>query len=475
MKKFILILILALITITHINVHASNEKFYNGEFINGLWVNKVASNKVVHYQQFRVIRQRNTNDFAYCLEPFTLINENGTYNSSIRPENLTEEQIKRVSQIAHFGYNYKNHYDIKWYAITQIMIWRIVVPNGDYYFTDKLNGNRIDIYQDEINEINNLINNYEVMPSFNNKTFNYVVGEEITITDYNNVLTNYSINNSNIKIENSKLKIDSSKKGKYSFTLERKDTYYNKPIIFYNSQNSQNLMETGDLNPLIAKININIDETNVIVNKLDYDNNSKENSGEAKLEGAIYEILNENMEVIKEIKIDENSTAEVKNLTYQKYYIREKQAGIGYQLDDNIYEFELSKEKPFIELSLRNRVIKAKVIINKVYQNEEGIYNEANASFEIYNKEGKLIKTVITDENGQIEIELPYGEYTIKQTTTITGYEIVKPFNIKISSNKEQIFKLTDYKIKVPNTGTNESSIIDLIKVLLIILWSKNL
>ena len=193
------------------------------------------------------------------------------------------------------------------------------------------------------------------------------------------------------------------------------------------------------------------------------------------MEGAIYEILNENMEVIKEIKIDENSTAEVKNLTYQKYYIREKQAGIGYQLDDNIYEFELSKEKPFIELSLTNRVIKAKVIINKVYQNEEGIYNEANASFEIYNKEGKLIKTVITDENGQIEIELPYGEYTIKQTTTITGYEIVKPFNIKISSNKEQIFKLTDYKIKVPNTGTNESSIIDLIKALLIILWSKNL
>ncbi len=475
MKKFILILVAALITIAHIDVQANNEKFYEGEYIRGIWVNRITPDKVKYYNQFRVQRQQGSNNFAYCLEPFIPVNENEMYNSSTRPDNLTEEQIKRVSSIAHFGYNYKNHYDIKWYAITQLMIWRTVMPNGDFYFTDRLNGNRTDIYQDEIDEINNLINNYEITPSFSNKTFNYVVGEDITIIDYNNILNNYSINNNIAKIENNKLKIDSSKKGTYSFTLERKDRYYNKPIIFYNSQSSQNLMETGDLNPIITKLNINIDETDIIINKLDYDNNSKENSGEAKLEGAIYEILNEKMEVVKEIEIDEYSTAEIKNLTYQKYYIREKKAGIGYQLDDKIYEFELSKKRPSIELNLTNKVIKAKVIINKVYQNEDGIYNEGNASFEIYNKGGKLIKTVITDENGQIEIELPYGEYMIKQTTTITGYEIVKPFNIKIDSTKDKFFELIDYKIKVPNTGLNRNIITDLIKTLLIILCSKSL
>lgn len=475
MKKFILILIAALITIAHIDVQANNEKFYEGEYIKGIWVNRITPDKVKYYNQFRVQRQQGSNNFAYCLEPFIPVNENEMYNSSTRPDNLTEEQIKRVSSIAHFGYNYKNHYDIKWYAITQLMIWRTVMPNGDFYFTDRLNGNRTDIYQAEIDEINNLINNYEITPSFSNKTFNYVVGEDITIIDYNNILNNYSINNNIAKIENNKLKIDSSKKGAYSFTLERKDRYYNKPIIFYNSQSSQNLMETGDLNPIITRLNINIDETDIIINKLDYDNNSKENSGEAKLEGAIYEILNEKMEVVKEIEIDEYSTAEIKNLTYQKYYIREKKAGIGYQLDDKIYEFELSKKRPSIELNLTNKVIKAKVIINKVYQNEDGIYNEGNASFEIYNKGGKLIKTVITDENGQIEIELPYGEYIIKQTTTITGYEIVKPFNIKIDSTKDKFFELIDYKIKVPNTGLNRNIITDLVKTLLIVLWSKSL
>lgn len=475
MKKIILILIIALTAITHINVKASDERFYEGEFIQGIWVNRVAPNRITYYQQFRVQRQQGTNNFAYCLEPFTPIKESEAYTSSTRPENLSEEQLKKVSLIAHFGYNYKNHYDIKWYAITQLMIWKTVMPDGDFYFTDRLNGNRINIYQDEINEINNLINNYEIIPSFSDKTFNYVVGETITITDYNNILNNYSINNNIAKIDNNKLIIDSSKKGAYNFILERKDTYYNKPIIFYNSPNSQNLMETGDLNPLTVKVNVNIDETNIIIKKLDYDNKTTESSGDANLQGAIYEIFNANKELVQEIKIDENSTAEISNLTYQKYYIKEKKAGTGYELDNNIYEFELSKENPSIELNLTNKVIKAKVIINKVYQNETGSYNEPNASFEIYNKDGKLIKTIITDENGEIEIELPYGEYTIKQTTTITGYEIIEPFKIIIDSNKEQVFKLTDYKIKVPNTGTNEINIIDLIRGILVILWTRSL
>ena len=81
-------------------------------------------------------------------------------------------------------------------------------------------------------------------------------------------------------------------------------------------------METGDLNPLTVKVNVNIDETNIIIKKLDYDNKTTESSGDANLQGAIYEIFNANKELVQEIKIDENSTAEISNLTYQKYYIR---------------------------------------------------------------------------------------------------------------------------------------------------------
>lgn len=468
MKKFILILIISFIALTNTNVSANNEKFYEGEYIKGIWVNRVTPNNITYYQQFRVQRQKGTNEFAYCLEPFIPINENESYISSTTPDNLTTEQTKRISLIAHFGYNYTNHYDIKWYAITQLMIWKTVMPNADFYFTDKLNGNKIDIFQNEINEIDYLINNYEKVPSFNNQTFNYVVGQEIIITDYNNTINNYNITNDIGKINNNQLLVGNLKKGNYNITLEKKDNYYNKPIIFYNSKNSQNLMETGDLNPKIAKININIDETTVKIKKLDYDNKTTENSGEGKLSGAIYELLDKNKKTIKTIKIDENCEAEINNLTYQKYYLREKEAGIGYELDNNIYEFELSKDKQYIELNLTNKVIKANIIINKFYQTENGLENEANIAFEIYNNENKLIQTIITDELGNINIELPYGNYIIKQITTQSGYEMVEPFSVNINNNEEKIYNLINYKIKVPDTGIKSKSIIKIIKEFLI-------
>lgn len=468
MKKFILIIIVTFIALTNINVSASNEKFYEGEYIQGIWVNRVTSNNIIYYQQFRVQRQKGTNDFAYCLEPFIPINENESYTSSTTPDNLTTEQAKKISLIAHFGYHYTNHYDIKWYAITQLMIWKTVMPNADFYFTDKLNGNRINLFQDEINEINYLIDNYEKEPSFNNQTFHYVVGQKIVITDYNQTINNYHITNGIGEINNNQLLVSSLKKGDYNLTLEKKDNYYNKPIIFYNSKNSQNLMETGNLNPKIAKVNINIDETKVKIKKLDQDNKNTENSGEGKLAGAIYELLDKNKTPITTIKIDENCEAEINNLTYQKYYLREKEAGIGYELDNNIYEFELSKDKQYIELNLTNKVIKANIIINKVYQTENGLENEANIAFEIYNHENTLIKTIITNELGNVNIELPYGNYTIKQITTQPGYEMIEPFSVNLNSNKEKVFNLINYKIKVPDTGIKSKSIIEIIKEFLI-------
>ena len=59
------------------------------------------------------------------------------------------------------------------------MIWQTSDPSGDYYFTDSLNGNRINPFQNEINEINNLINNYNTHPSFENNTFYQVKNKKM--------------------------------------------------------------------------------------------------------------------------------------------------------------------------------------------------------------------------------------------------------------------------------------------------------
>lgn len=453
MKKIILLILYTLIVLLTPNVFAQEIKFYEAEYIDNIWLKRITPDrKTIYYQKARFFRKTGTNEFAYCLEPFTPIDINANYEP-IKPNNLTEEQIKRISLIAHFGYNYKNHTDIKWYAITQLMIWQIAEPNGEYFFTDKLNGNRIDIYQQERNEINYLIDNYEKIPSFTNQTFHKVLNEPITITDTNNILNEFTSNQEGITISNNTLHINHLNIGQNIIKLEKKDTYHHKPIIFYYASNSQNLVETGDIEPNTVKFYIDIQETKVNLNKIDSYTKSTTPSGDGILEGATYELYNQNMELIKLIEFDKTLNIQLTNLPYQKYYLKEIKAGAGYKIDEKTYEFELTKEQSKLNILLENKVIEATIKINKVYEYENQLLNEKNIIFEIYDSKENLYTSIITDELGNAEIKLPYGKYTIKQITTQPGYEFVEPFCISIEKEEDITINLINYKIKIPNTS----------------------
>ena len=75
------------------------------------------------------------------------------YYQSDNPPNLTKEQIERVKLISYYGWGYKEHTDLKWYAITQFMIWEESYPYATYYFSNTLGGPKVIKYTEEINEI----------------------------------------------------------------------------------------------------------------------------------------------------------------------------------------------------------------------------------------------------------------------------------------------------------------------------------
>ena len=472
MKK-ILIILLLIVGITYtscLTTYAQTTNFYEGEYIEGIWMNKYnPSNNTIYYQKARFFRQTNTNEFAYCIEPFSFFNETSQYESTINPYNLSSEQLNRISQIAHFGYNYKNHNDPKWYAITQFMIWQVSDPTGDYYFTDSLNGNRINPYINEINEINSLINSYNTIPSFSNQTFYKVKDNNLILEDTNNVINNYTYSDSSIIKEDNKLIINYNEPKEYNITLTRQDNYYNKPIIFFQSAQSQNLVETGDINNINVNLKIIVQETTVIINKLDAENNSTKPSGDASLDGAIYGIYDSNYKLIKELTIKDNK-ANIDNLDYGKYYIKEIEAGEGYLLDKEVYSFEITKDNPTINLELKNLVIKSKFIIKKKYGEEDNLQDEKDISFNIYNSKKELIDTITTDINGIATITLPYGKYTLEQINTTEGYQKSNPLDFIIDSGEEKEITIRDLKIKVPNTHSNKHSIF-----LIIVLFIKSL
>ena len=467
MKKIIFFLAGAISIILPYTVKAESAQFYEGEYINNIWMNRVDKG-TIYYQKARTYKQKGTEKYAYCIEPFTTFKESSQYTSTIQPSNLTKEQKERIALIVHFGYNYKSHTDMKWYAISQMMIWKTAAPSNDFYFTDSLNGKRINIYQDEMNYIEILMKEYKTEPSFSNATYNIVAGEELSLWDANGVINNYTTKKKNATIEKNKLILKNLPVGEHEIIVTRKEVAHRTPLVFYQAENTQNLVTLGDIEEKNVKIKVSVKETEVNINKLDKDTKTTKSSGEAILSGAKYQILDKDRNELQIIDIDETNHQVIKNLPYGKYYIREVKAGTGYTLDDKIYEFEITKDKPRITLNLYNEVVKTKLIINKRYLINETLQAEKNIIFGIYDKDKNLITKITTNQDGIAEITLPYGNYTIIQLTTTEGYDTIEPFNIIVENETELTYNLVNRKIQVPNTSSKELPF--LLKIINIIL-----
>ena len=441
------------------NVYAKETTFYEAEYVDNMYLIRYnPKDKMKYYQKAQVFRESNTNEIAYCLEPFETINEQSVYNSTDIPYNLTEQQVEKISKIAYFGYGYKNHTDIKWYPITQLLIWKEADPSGDYYFTNGLNGPRTNIYDRELQEILNYIEWYDEIPEFNDNTYTIVEGERLILEDNNNLLKNYKTDDSRLNIIENVIEVDSLTEGKYDFTIYKEETYYNKPYIFYYSYNSQNLLETGNLKNKEFKFHINVLHTVLELIKIDKDNMSSTPSGEGVLEGAKFAIMDQNYYQFMEWELN-GSFNYIENLPLGKYYIKEISPGEGYTLNEEIYEFEFNEENYFSSITVENEIIKKNITINKLYGSDNNWNYEEDIEFAIYDKNNNQVRKIKTNKEGIATTNIPYGTYTISQINSKEGYEKVNDFTITIENTEDETIQLKDLKIPVPNTHTTENKI----------------
>ena len=428
------------------------------------------SNGRTDFQKARFFRRRDNNDFAYCIEPFEYFDESYQHESVDIPNSPSKENLDRIKKIAHFGYGYTNHTDIKWYAITQLMIWQAADQSGDYYFTNGLNGSRINPFQNEIDEINYLINQYETLPSITNQSYTIVEGKELLLEDTNNVINLFQTNDKIEKINN-KIIIKNLNAGEYQYNLFKNDNIYNKPLIFYQSNNSQNLIQTGDLETRTVSFKVNVIKTNIEITKIDKTTQEIIPQGDAELDGAIFNLYNINNEKINEYKIENNQII-IKNIDFGKYYIKESAPGKGYQLNPEKYYFEISANSPKANIVVENKVIEKTITIDKKYGDNNNLQPEKNIQFNIIDNKNEIIKTIETNEEGKASITLPYGSYKISQINTTAGYNKVEDFYINIDDEENETIELSDMIIPIPNTHTetNNKIFFIIIKFLLLII-----
>lgn len=422
-------------------VKAKAESFYEAEYIDNMWITREKG--AAHlYQKARFFRNRVTNKESYCLDPFAVFNENGYYVSNMNYNSLSKDVVDKIKLAAYYGYGYDGHTDVKWYAITQVLIWRYAVSDGNFYFTNGLDGAKINSFDHDINSLNNLVNNHYKTPSFSSSTNNMIIGSDLTLTDSNNVLSNYNVTDNggiNLVKTGNKLTIKGEKIGEFIINLSKAANRATGSPTFYTSSTSQSMMSRGNVNHVNAYLKVKVEGGYITINKTDEDNKSCTPQGEASIDGAVYEIYDWNGKVVDTLTI-KNCMAKSIGLPYGNYTIKEKQAGIGYQKDNKKYEVIIDKEMPNIEVNLTNKVVKSHIEITKLYgsKEEENYKVEPNIAFGLYDRTGNLINTYRTDKSGYIAFDLPFGDYVLKQLNSTFNYDKVDDIHITVAYDSDK-------------------------------------
>ena len=188
---------------------------------------------------------------------------------------------------------------------------------------------------------------------------------------------------------------------------------------------------------------------NVTVTKTDVETGTPQ--GDASLAGAVYGIY-KGEELIDTYTTDENGQFTTKYYVCgNDWSVREISPSEGYLLDGTIHHVGAEAELYTVEYnSARNdvneQVIKGNIAIIKHTDNGETQIEtpETGAVFEVYLKSAgsyeaakETERDILTcDENGFAQTkDMPYGIYTVEQTSGWEGRELMKPFDVFINKN----------------------------------------
>ncbi len=403
---------------------------------------------------------------AYCIEP-GIVADKGSYYSSttnINDTNISWANTKKLSLIGYYGYGYPGHEAKEYYMAAQELIWREMGVENVWWTDAKEGGNNlnIDYYK---NEILRLVNNYEITPEFDFKS-EYIVGDEFSINDKNNVLDGYElINNDSINISGNTLRVK-VKDNNNDFILRRKQN--GKTTMFYYKDGFQTIGTFEFPYNYEKSYRINHFYGKIIIDKLDYDTNSKEPSSPyASLEGAEYGLYDSEGNLLQIKKTDKNGKVEFDNLVKNNYTVKEITPSRGYTVDKTVSSVFIGTDTSEVIIKSYEKIIKNKIVIIKVLDDPDNktCIPEEGILFGIYDLDNNLIKVQKTDRNGDLTLELPYGKYILRQESTIEGVDKVKNRVIEVTTDGvTQNIVLVNHKLpehvlpaieikKLPNTG----------------------
>lgn len=190
------------------------------------------------------------------------------------------------------------------------------------------------------------------------------------------------------------------------------------------------------------------------------------------LPNVVFEVYDENNNLVGTITTDENGYARLDNLKLQKYTLKEVSSSLSHLIDNNVYKFELAYKDQYTPIitktfTLKNYLPKGTLEFTKTdYSTDKAL---PNTVIEIYTEDDVLMGTYTTDDKGMVIIkDLPLSNgkkyYILEKQTSDSSYLLnEEKMYFEINENGEVIkATMTNEKVEMPKTFNTDltSSII---------------
>lgn len=191
-----------------------------------------------------------------------------------------------------------------------------------------------------------------------------------------------------------------------------------------------------------------------------------------QLPNVVFEVYDENNNLVGTITTDENGYARLDNLKLQKYTLKEVSSSLSHLIDNNVYEFELVYKDQYTPIitktfTLKNYLPKGTLEFTKTdYSTDKAL---PNTVIEIYTEDDVLMGTYTTDDKGMVIIkDLPLSNgkryYILEKQTSDSSYLLnEEKMYFEINENGEVVkATMTNEKVEMPKTFNTDltSSII---------------
>ncbi|WP_434166145.1 SpaA isopeptide-forming pilin-related protein [Bacillus thuringiensis] len=175
------------------------------------------------------------------------------------------------------------------------------------------------------------------------------------------------------------------------------------------------------------------------------------------LKDAKFDVIDKGNTVVTTVTTNEKGIAEVKDLPLGDYFVKEISAPEGYIKVDTPVKVTIDSTN-VIELVMKN----AKKVENGQFKllkkDSESGQLLPGAKFDVVDKDGKVVETLITDDKGEaLSEQLPVGTYTLKEVEAPKGYELSSSsVSVDVEANKVVTVDVLNKKIPEKVTGQFE-------------------